>query len=210
MKFPTGLLTAMVSIGILSGCKKENGQGPFQMQAGLIDQDGYYFDFQPDFILQANEVDCMTWSDSVELDLNGDTHNDVRIFSRYRGFDISGCTCCDCSVLDCMPYGAFGIKKVDMLNDSVQVAADSLGYTLSLDSNMVIDKSILWSSNRNQFLADYNNGPSDSYFKGNWNHAYTRFIGFRFLYPDDTLYGWIRVNPSNTITIMDLALEGRE
>jgi len=98
------------------------------------------------------------------------------------------------------PGGSYQSHCVSLLNSSIELIKDSahIQWVKKITSSSRIDSTYNWINNSNYFIfKSYSNsisqtGPvssSDGYFTSGEN-----FFGFRILYPNDTIYGWLRLS----------------
>ena len=131
-------LIATLCFGLLSACRKDSNE-PFKMTAGRIDHNGFYFDFQPDYIFRKEPIPCRGVGDSIAIDLNKDAVNDLVIIYEEE-LPQAQIECCP-PPLECFPPHRI-FKRLRLINQNLQIAANSgfFQYALALDSNSIIDE----------------------------------------------------------------------
>ncbi len=179
------------------------------MKAGAVDSAEYYF--QPDYTFQKIIDTCFGYRDSLLIDLNRDSIHDLAVIWTKAVLSLQISCCPQDSGWECFPT-LMDYKWINLLNPDLQIASNRIDFSgLSenfiqpLNSNDTINDNLNWSSFRAQYIfrgSNYYIEPT-----GYWGNQ-THFAGVRLLEPNDTLYGWIRINPDSTLRVIDFAFEG--
>jgi hypothetical protein len=209
----------VISIFLLTISCEEEIQNPdltepgpeFILQAGdAISDSVIYHEFDPYITVRGSRTGVDTnfyYLDSVQLDLNEDGNYDL-LFEYYMYYieyycDRSGAN--DSVAVDCFPDAdAFCRIKT---NESVEIALEQTYFGLmpkKFDVGDSIDSRHNWSELPNKTRFSY---PTSLV---NWDtDEYTKYMGFRVIEKNDTIYGWIRLNTyySSRIEIFDFAIE---
>jgi hypothetical protein len=123
--------------------------------------------------------------------------------------DISG-EFCDCPndpdiICDCWPTGRI-YKYLTIQDTSFQIACDTHIRAVCFSLNDTIEIRTNWINNGMITLIDIYNFPPPVISFGNWRSDSDKYLGIRKV-QNDTTYGWIRLNLSETIEVKELYLE---
>ena len=214
IKFVSWIL--FFSCGLFFACEKNN-LNPIDNQldldkiviAGSNDSNGIYNLYTPTIKIIEKETGCLFYSgfDSIDVDNNG--NYDLKFQSRSQVPDLIG-ECCDCPddpdiFCDCWPSGRI-YKFIQTIEVNFQIACDSSNRAISFELNDTIEIWRNWINNNWITLIDVYNFPPPETIYGNWNSIDDRYLGVRKI-DTDTLYGWIKINLSETIEIKEIYLE---
>ena len=118
----------------------------------------------------------------------------------YLYNDIEGRCCEHCNGV---------VLKRDLIikNPQLQISADTNNNVIPIEYGVIINKITTWSKNSTLIMFEAYN-PTDigtGYWKW-WNVKDDKYIGIRFINANDTIYGWIKVNGSETITFKEIGI----
>lgn len=204
------------SCGFFFACEKNNlnltdnqPDSDKMVIAGSYDSTDFYILHTPSIMIIENEIACLFYSgmDSIDIDNNGNF--DLKFHSSSQVPDLSG-ECCNCPddpdiICDCWPSGRI-YKFIQTIEASYQIACDSNSRAISFGLNDTIETWQNWINNNWITLIDIYNFPPPEIIYGNWDSMDDKYLGIRKI-DNDTLYGWIKINLSETIAIKEIYLE---
>ena len=201
-------------------CKKENttpsadDNNPVDEKvktviAGRSDSTDFYFLLSPPELVEVRETGCLFFSGTDSLDIDGDGKPDLAFHSRTQNPDLTG-ECCDCPddpeiFCDCWPTGRI-YKFVEVLDTLCNVACDTEKRAWRFELNDTIKASIGWTGSSPVTLIDFYNFPPPETIYGNFDSSENQYLGIRKT-GSDTLYGWVRLDLSETIEIDEMYFE---
>ncbi len=173
--------------------------------AGIHGSSDYYSDVNPDKVVFAPMITFPSYnSDSLLVDLNNDNINDFNIFAES---DDGG-----------QWYRNYSCRIIPLNNNQISISGFDTCYanilsTLQLYWNPMaeifasgdtIDKNKLWIDST-AYLAFYNfsaNFPNNfGYTCADVVSAATGYIGLKVIIPNDTLFGWVKVQAIATTSV---------
>lgn len=194
-------------------CEKENPienqllpNGTYTLIAGEVFNDSiFYHEFDPYITVKGRRMGVdtnYTYNDSVWIDLNNDSIDDI-YFEYYRShFQPS----CDCEGIDCcMPSD--DLYCIIRTKSNVEIAIEeSYSFELPVKFSMgdTIDSRYTWKN----FETAHHFGLVG--LISGWNEdSFNSFLGIRLKTKSDTLYCWMRINTHylNSIDIYDYSIE---
>ncbi len=173
--------------------------------AGTVSGKDTYFDIVPDSALEALNVHLSPYpGETIKLDVDSDGIQDYQI-DTYGGGGLGGGTG-GCVIV---PLGAHASVASHMDTSAgccpaqyIAQLVDTLvmGDTISNALSFYSGTNYLWSTTY---------GMAQAPIISEWNDIGEHYIGIRLNYPQDTLYGWIRVEATNSgifiLTVKDMA-----
>ncbi len=177
--------------------------------AGKYDTVDFYILCSPTIKVIEKMVVCFFYSGIESIDIDNDGYYDLKFHSMTDKPDINN-ECCDCPIdttiiCDCSTYGRI-YKSIQTTEKKIQIACDLGNYAICFKLNDTIETWKYWISGDWIDLIDKHYFPLPEVIRGNWNTMEDRYLGVRKI-DNDTLYGWIKLNLSETIEIKEIYLE---
>ena len=177
--------------------------------AGIYDSANFHLKLNPSIKIDEYEIGCLSYSGTESLDIYKDGYPELIFNSKSLLPDISG-ECCDCPddpeiSCDCWPSGRV-YKYIETIDTMYQIACDLDNRAISFEINDTIENCTQWITGSWITLIDIYNFPPPETIYGNWVSVDDRYLGVRKI-EADTLYGWIRINLSETIEIKEMYFE---
>ena len=206
-------LLAIFILGFYSCNKKKDNlieKTSYKYVLAGVNTDMLYLDYSPDIIVKGTKVGRETdylYNDSTSIDLNNDKINDIQI-NYYKIFQTFTCD----PPLDCMPNAdrKLTIKTLSGFEIACDSTTSSYYYSIyfpiGFRTNDTINKSKIWKSGKGLVLRHDNFSELNG--DGFWYEKDDRYLGFRKIQDNDTIYGWLKISTKNdSIKIENCAVE---
>jgi len=157
--------------------------------------------------LPNTETGCHTFDSEDSLDIDNDTIIDLKI-KYHLSNDIMGECCIEESqgdtIGDC--FGSFYFLRAIESNYNIQFHTDNNNVAIPSIIGDTINSDLKWNDNDEIILFTTSSPSDDGWGSMKWWNYEDLYYGLRIIQPNDTIYGWILLNPKETITIKEFAI----
>lgn len=196
-------LLPIIAIIALIGCKK-NSVSPSASTSYCIVGEADTTNLEvhklsPTLKIEAKETMCGTTEGHDSLDIDSDNKSDL--WFSYHNFENWNCECIE---LGCgMSFSYYTKIHTD---STTQISVEEDGWVKTFDIGDTIDNYSLWNEyNTSTIYSTSDNGQTPPYEK-QWGKE-DKYVGFRKTNGNDTLYGWLLMNISETIEVKEFVIQ---